>query len=76
MVTEHKGDWAWSADPKGLVMMRFDPTGATYGYKAIAADRHNGGMNCCFLDGHAQWYLKDGEIGAKDNRLWSLIKGR
>jgi len=34
------------------------------------ADRHNGGANCLFLDGHAKWYGLEAVLRTDSNSIW------
>ena len=34
------------------------------------ADRHNGGINVCFYDGHAKWLSRQAVLGSDAQRLW------
>lgn len=45
-----------------------------YDYGAPLSDRHNGGMNIAFADGHAKWLSKQ-EVAWGDNRdvLWGHV---
>ncbi len=38
---------------------------ANANYEAFWLDRHNGGMNTAFVDGHAKWYSRN-QFGAVD----------
>ena len=40
-------------------------------YEDWTADRHNGGLNVTFADGHAKWMSKHGPLGNNDD-LWDL----
>jgi len=51
----------------------FTPDHQTPGHSHQAANRHQGGMNCAFFDGHAKWYRSDTIAASKDLSGCNLI---
>jgi len=51
----------------------FTPDKLTPGHSHQAANRHAGGMNCTFFDGHAKWYRPDTITASKDLSGCNLI---
>jgi len=48
---------------------------ANNGARGIISNRHNGGANVCFADGHVEWKLREdcywSDKGIKSNALWN-----
>lgn len=51
----------------------FTPDLVNAGQSHTAANRHQGGMNCTFFDGHAKWYRPDTIAASKDLSGCNLI---
>ncbi len=51
----------------------FLPNPMTPGQSHTAANRHQGGMNCTFFDGHAKWYRPETITASKDLSGCNLI---
>ena len=51
----------------------FTPDLTTPGHSHTGANRHAGGMNCAFFDGHAKWYRPETIAASKDLSGCNLI---
>lgn len=51
----------------------FTPDHKTPEHSHQAANRHQGGMNCAFFDGHAKWYRPDTIAASKDLSGCNLV---